>query len=231
MPVNTRKMADLKDEILSKIDAEFSEFKLEILAELKQQLKVEVAEVFKNELKKKEELEPTVSLLQQHVEICQNQVKEMQQANEELEQYGGRLCVRIDSVPTVGNETLDEVLDKVKSLINETRCDIPDVVIDRFHRIGKGYNDKKTNVRCKSIIVRFTTFRHRTMFYRSRANLKSNIKLKLDLTKNRHKIFTNAIETVKNYDNLNYVMVDINCRLKVVFKDGSGKFFTGIMSL
>ena len=37
MPVNTRKMADLKDEILSKIDAEFSEFKLGILAELKQQ--------------------------------------------------------------------------------------------------------------------------------------------------------------------------------------------------
>ena len=26
-------------------------------------------------------------------------------------------------------------------------------------------------------------------------------------------------------------MVDINCRLKVVFNDGSGKFFTNIMSL
>ena len=26
-------------------------------------------------------------------------------------------------------------------------------------------------------------------------------------------------------------MVDINCRLKIVFKDGSGKFFTDIMSL
>ena len=26
-------------------------------------------------------------------------------------------------------------------------------------------------------------------------------------------------------------MVDINCRLKVVFKDGRGKFFTDIMSL
>ena len=63
MPVNTRKMADLKDEILSKIDDKFSEFKLDILAELKQQLKTEVIETFKNELKKKEELEPTVSVL------------------------------------------------------------------------------------------------------------------------------------------------------------------------
>ena len=49
MPVNTREMADLKDHILSKIDDKFSEFKLDILAELKQQLKIEVAEAFKNE--------------------------------------------------------------------------------------------------------------------------------------------------------------------------------------
>ena len=69
------------------------------------------------------------------------------------------------------------------------------------------------------------------MFYGSRANLKNNVKLKLDLTKNRYKIFTKAIETVKRYDNVNYVMLDINCRLKVVFKDGSGKFFTNIISL
>ena len=69
------------------------------------------------------------------------------------------------------------------------------------------------------------------MFYRSRANLKNIVKLKLDLTKNRYKIFTKAMETVKGYDNVNYVMADINCRLKVVFKDGSGQFFTDNMSL
>ena len=149
----------------------------------------------------------------------------MQQANEELEQYGKRLCVGIDGVPTVNNETSDEVLDKAKSLIKETSCDIPDVVIDRARRIGKRYNDKKTNVRCvKVLFLCFTTFRHRTIFYRSRANLKSNVNLKLDLTKNRYKTFTKAIETVKSYDNVNYVMVDINCQLKVVLKDGNGKF-------
>ena len=90
-------------------------------------------------MQKREELESTVSRLQQHIKTCQNQRKEMQQANEELEQYGRRLCVRIDGVPTVDNETLDEVLDKVKSLINKTSCDIPDVVIDRAHQIGKCY--------------------------------------------------------------------------------------------
>ena len=166
----------MKHKILSKIDEKFSEFKLDILPELKQ---IEVAEALKNKLKKREELESTVSLLQQHVKICQNQITELQQAD------GRRLCVRIDGVSTVNNETSNEVLDKMKSsLIKETSCDIPDVVIGRVYPIGKSYNDKKTNVRCKSIIVRFTTFRHRTMFYWSRANLQNNVKLK-DLTKNR----------------------------------------------
>ena len=154
----------------------------------------------------------------------------MQQANGELEQYGRSLCGRNDGVPTVDNETLDEVLHKVKCLIKENSCDIPDVVIDKAHRIGKCYyNNKKTNARCKSITVRFTTFRQRTMFYCSRANLKNNVKLMLDLTKNRYKIFTRATETVKSCDNVNYIMVEINCRLKVNFKDRTRKFFTDII--
>ena len=85
------------------------------------------------------------------------EVKEMQQANEELEQYGRRLCIRIDGVPTVYNETSNEVLDKVKCLIKENSYDISNVVIGRAHRIGRGYNNKKTNAPCKSSIVRFTT--------------------------------------------------------------------------
>ena len=51
-------------------------------------------------------------MLQQHVNNCQNQITELQQANEKLEQYG-TLYVRIDGAPIADNETLDEVLDKV----------------------------------------------------------------------------------------------------------------------
>ena len=49
-------------------------------------------------------------------------------------------------------------LGKLKSLIMESGCEIPDVVIDRAHRLGRGYKDKTRNVRCKSIIVRFSAF-------------------------------------------------------------------------
>ena len=115
----------------------------------------------------------------------------------------------------------------MKSLITESGCEIPDVVIGRAHRIGRGYKDKTP---CKSIIVRFSTFRHKTLFYRNRNKLK-NAKVRLDLTKKWYKMFTDAIDFVKAYKNVDYVMVDINCRLKVVFKNGRSSFFGNISDL
>ena len=49
MPAVARKRADLKDEILSKIDQKFN--KLEFLSELKDQIKKEVSEAIKTEPK------------------------------------------------------------------------------------------------------------------------------------------------------------------------------------
>ena len=83
-----------------------------------------------------------------------------------------------------------------------------------------------SGVKCKSIIVRFTTFRHRTMFYHSRKNLKRNVKVKLDLTKKRYSIFTETMQLVKDNQTVKSVMIDSNCRLKVVFKDGNSLFFS-----
>ena len=118
----------------------------------------------------------------------------------------------------------------MKSLITESGCEIPDVVIDRAHQIGRGYKDKTRNVPCKGIIVRFSTFRHRTLFYRNINKLK-HAKVRLDLTKKRYKIFTDAIDFVKAYKNVDYVMVDINSRLKVFFKNGCSNFFDNISDL
>ena len=43
--------------------------------------------------------------------------------------------------------------------------------------------------------------------------------------------FTIALESVKKVSIVDYVMVDINCRLKVVFKSGRSKFFNDEDSL
>lgn len=84
--------------------------------------------------------------------------------SEELEQYGRRLCLRIDDVPTVNNQSSDDVLKSDKSLFRETVADTAEAVVDRAHRIRPNYLDKSLNKNCKSFIVRLITFRSRTMF-------------------------------------------------------------------
>ena len=68
-----------------------------------------------------------------------------QNNHEELEQYGRRLCLLIDGVPTKTKESSDDVLDSVKSLFKEAKVDIPESVIDRAHRIGSAYLDAFSN--------------------------------------------------------------------------------------
>ena len=60
-------MAELKEETLSKIDQKFNELKLNFLNDMKDQIKKEVSEAIKTEIKKRGKLESTVSLLQEYV--------------------------------------------------------------------------------------------------------------------------------------------------------------------
>ena len=68
-----------------------------------------------------------------------------QSRNEELEQYGWHLCLPIDGVPTVKDESSDDVLEFTKSLFKEAKVAVPDNVLDRTHRIGPSYTDRITN--------------------------------------------------------------------------------------
>ena len=108
-----------------------------ISPEIKEQIKTEVTGAINNEIKKREKLDLGVAVLQQH---AKKYLKRM--SNLELEQYGRRLCLRIEGVPSVEKKTSeDDILGKVKSTISESGCDIPNVIIDRAHRNGKGrYN-------------------------------------------------------------------------------------------
>ena len=148
----------------------------------------------------------------------------MKASQDELEPDGRRLCIKINGVPVAENETSNDVLQNVKSIIEESNREIPDVSIDRAHRISKTYTEKTSGVKYKRIIVRFATFRHKTMFYHIRKNLKRNLKVKLDLTKKRYSTFTEAMQLVKNNKAVKFVMAGINYRLKVVFKDGNSLF-------
>ena len=62
MPVMTRYMFDLKDEVLTKIEEKFNDFKI-AKTEIRDQIKQEVSEALEKEIKKKEELESTICML------------------------------------------------------------------------------------------------------------------------------------------------------------------------
>ena len=109
MPAVTKKMADLKDEILERIDEKFREFKSDFITEFKDQIKNEVSGAIRGEIRNQEELELIVAVLQQHVKNFQKQMMMLQSENEELEQYVKRFCVRVESVPTTDNETSEKV--------------------------------------------------------------------------------------------------------------------------
>ena len=120
---------------------------------------------------------------------------------------------------TVQNESIDDVPEFTKSLFKEAKVAVPDNVLDRAHRIVPSYTDRITNKKCQSIIVSFTTFRHRTLFYRARKNLKSGFKVKLDLTKSRFNMLKKANVHVKEILAISFCYANVNCRLRVKFHD------------
>ena len=106
-----------------------------------------------------------------------------------------------------------------KNIFDEGELDIPDTVIDRAHRIGPEFYDYKTKKKGKVIIVRFTTFRHRILVYRERKKIRNNVKIRLDLTKERHALLLEANNLFKCNNDVKFSFVDINCRLKIKWED------------
>ena len=63
-----------------KIDEKFNDFKTAIIAEVREQIKQEISVALEKEIKKREELESTVCMFQEHVKNYQKQVNESKQS-------------------------------------------------------------------------------------------------------------------------------------------------------
>ena len=92
---------------------------------------------------------------------------------------------------------------------------IPDAVIDRAHRTGPK-KIKKGKVK-QQVIVRFTTWRHRTVVYRARSKA-SNVKFRLDLTKKRLELLNLANLMLKPHKDC-YAFANVNCRIRAKIKE------------
>ena len=76
---------------------------------------------------------------------------------------------------------------------------ILDACLNRAHQVSKT-ND--------TVIMRFTTFRQRTTFYRSRKALKGGVTIHIDLTKSRLDLLMKANKYVKDISNVDFVDSD-----------------------
>ena len=145
---------------------------------------------------------------------------------DDLEQYGRRLCVRLEDIPVGKDETTDKVFSKAENILKEACPNLSGDCINHAHRIGRDYKYYKTNKTCRIVIVRFTSFKHRTSIYRNR-NILEDVRVKLESTKKKYNILKSADEK----QDVNYVFTYINCRWKVVLKDGVSEFFKDIPEL
>ena len=137
-------------------------------ARFKEEMKKMFSEQFSQQEERINILESEKAILQQQMISLKNAMCTSESNIEELEQYGRRLCLRIESVPVVENETSEDVFSNVLDMFKKGNINISENDIDRAHRIGKPYMDNISKKQCKSIIVRFTSFRKRTLVYRKR---------------------------------------------------------------
>ena len=91
------------------------------------------------------------------------------------------MCLRIERVRVVENETSEDVFNNVLDICKKGDINISENDIDRAHRIGNPYVDNISKKQCKSIIVGFTSCYKRTLVYRRKKSLK-DVRFKVDLS-------------------------------------------------
>ena len=149
---------------------------------------------------------------------------------DENEQYSRHTCLRILNVPLPKNDGKETCENKMKQIMNDMDCGLNPDDIDCTHHIGPKKTGADGTVN-QQIIVNFKSFRQRSLFYRNRAKVKDNIKVRLDLTKRRLSILNEAKEFAKSVSSIDFVFCDINCRLAVKLQSGQFIYFESVGDL
>ena len=83
------------DELDKRFDEKLSSFKLDLVPDLKKEIMNEVKAILSEKDKEIEDLKSQVTLLQNHVSTVKHA---LDKKVDELEQYGRRVCLRIEGV-------------------------------------------------------------------------------------------------------------------------------------
>lgn len=126
-------------------------------------------------------------------EVLETKLAQCVSANDDLEQYSRRNCLRISGVPQHDDESTDNIVLEIAKKIN-ANTNLTD--IDRTHRVGSNA--------VKDIIVKFTSYRSRREFFSKRKTLKDSpdqryrrVFINENLTASRNKLLYEARQLVK----------------------------------
>ena len=195
--------------------AEIHELK-KMLEDVKQELinnnnnKIDILVAKIEERKKKiNELEDEVNHLEDKVCFQVNHCQLLERKLDDTEQYTRRLSLRINGIDD-GRESDDDCLSKVKDEISKLGVTVADCEFDRAHRVGRKTDTQGTRVQSRQMIVRFTSWRARTLVYRHRSK-EGNVRFYIDQTKRRFQLRKTAVDMDKDKPDVDFVYkYDIN---------------------
>ena len=122
---------------------------------------------------------------------------------------GRILCLRIEGIEVKEDDKAEDVFEALHEMMIP---DNPSAVLDLAHRIGQvRFVDGK---KCLSTIVKFVSFRHRTIPYRKRKYTK-DLSIRIDLTKTPYNLLKMARQKTNVNGGVEFVYADGNCKLKM----------------
>ena len=170
------------------------------------------------------ELENTLFIMNEKMAYNDKRFELLERRIDDSEQYSRRTSLRINGINYEKNETAAQCLEKVKKEVTKLGIKLDDCEFDRAHRIGRSVDGKD-----RQMIVKFATFRARTLVYRNRnkdgKNEAGKVKFYIDQTKRRFDLRKMAVDYCEEKPQVDFVFVDINCNLCLRFKSGEFKFF------
>ena len=206
----------------------FENFTSKVVAKLEKRLD-EQEQLINLQKSKLEELESRLSLRQN---IIEKLVNKSEIKTDDLEQYSRRSCLRVNGVEVVeGEENINETIEKC---YDQVGLDFNANDIDRAHRLGNPYLDNISKKMVQSIIIKYKSWEHRTVFYKMRPRQFSNGRKKndvlpfrcsLDLTKRRYNLLKDVRGITKHYPQINYAFADVNCQLGIRLNNNECIYF------
>ena len=141
-----------------------------------------------------DEAQKELKKLHEIVDSQKEQLDMLKRANNDLEQYSRRNCVRIFGIPEHHGEDPDQLAinDVFKKHL---KLDISPTDIERSHRVGKVDPDPDKH---RALIVKFCSYRVRKQVIASRRKLKgTKISIQEDLTAKNQALYRKVYKSVK----------------------------------